>query len=182
MSVTGRIAQPKYFIVVRTWELQTVGTILNPGDLLVKTGSLYSLESSPRDTFSAETDDVDQFVEELDDEEFQILVPVRQPRQRIDIVERDSKKYMQNIARNLQLGDTVLVHAPLAKRDMSCCGELAYIGAKQGSMSPLSGRFYGIRLQVGRYCRAFINWPTLLRIIIGVPHMLSILCSINGDY
>ena len=101
MSLTDRIAQHKYFIVVRTWELQTTGTILNPGDLLVKTGSRYSLESSPTATFSAETDDVDQFVEELDEEEFQILVPVRQPRQRIDILERDSKKYIQNTARNL---------------------------------------------------------------------------------
>ena len=100
MSLTDRIAQHKYFIVVRTWELQTTGTILNPGDLLVKTGSRYSLES-PTATFSAETDDVDQFVEELDEEEFQILVPVRQPRQRIDILERDSKKYIQNTARNL---------------------------------------------------------------------------------
>ena len=149
MSVTDRIDQHKYFIVVKTFELHTIRTILNPGDLLVKTGSLYSLESSPAANFSAETNDVDQFVKELDEEEFQILVPVRQPRQRMNILERDSKKYMQNTARNLQLGDTVLVHAPLAKRKMSCCGEIAYIGAKQGSMSPLSGRYYGIRLQVG---------------------------------
>ena len=52
MARIDRIAQHKYFIVVRTWELQTLGTILNRGDLLVKTGSRYLLETSS----SAEVD------------------------------------------------------------------------------------------------------------------------------
>ena len=149
MAALDRFASSKHYIVMKTWKLQSPSNvILHPGCLLKREPSGRYINEITNAVIPAEMvfrayDDM--YLKEIDEQDYEILIPVSQPLQRTKLLEKDSGQFLSKAARQLHPGDIICVqHVPMAPGKRSCLGEIAYIGEQKG----LPGRYYGVRLQV----------------------------------
>jgi hypothetical protein len=148
MAALDRFASSKHYIVMKTWKLQSPSNvILHPGCLLKREPSGRYINEITNAVIPAEMvfrayDDM--YLKEIDEQDYEILIPVSQPLQRTKLLEKDSGQFLSKAARQLHPGDIICVqHVPMAPGKRSCLGEIAYIGEQKG----LPGRYYGVRLQ-----------------------------------